>query len=356
MQKIHLIVALLATLLAGVQSGAAQAAQVDGLYEGEVPVPDKSESERRLAFSAALRNVLIKLTGDRNPQTNELVIESMREPSKFVEQYQYRTLTLDVLDELDLASEELVLWTRFDRVAIDELLTLARLPIWGRTRPSVLVWLALENESTRALVGELESSSLVGVMRDAAQRRGVPLLVPELDELDQAVVSVSDVWAGFDDRIHQASRRYNPDALLVVRGRLNSSGGWQGRWRLISGNSVEEYTSTDESLDVVLVDGVERAADVLAGRYARVVSAASDDSVTLVVDSVRDVHDFARVVTYLQTLDGVTRVEVTQVKADRVAVSLQVRGGALVAAQTISLGRVLSPAEGNDDFHYSLSR
>ena len=348
----------LATLLHAVGT---HAADVGGLYEAEVPVPSKEVEERQLAFSAALRNVLIKLTGSRNPQSRAAVLTAMSQPDAYVEQYQYRTLSLEPLDELELASEELVLWTRFAAQAIDRLVREAGLPLWGRTRPSMLVWLALENESTRALVGEQQSSTLVSVLRDAASRRGVPLVIPALDEADQATVTVADIWAGFDERVVAASARYQPDQVLTVRGYRTAGGDWESRWRLLasangsSGATPTEWLSKNTSLDALLAQGVDRAADILATRYATAVPAGSgSEQVDVTVHQVHGVADYARVVSYLNGIDGISKVQVTGVAADRVELALEARGGSPVVMQLISLGRVLTRMPGDDGLKYRL--
>jgi hypothetical protein len=345
-----------AAVFASSSTSVTRAAQVSNLYSAEVPVPDKAPAARDVAFSTALKSVFIKLTGKRSPQTSSLVAGAIREPAQYVEQFQYRTLTLEPIDETELGSEELLLWTQFDAVAVDRLLGEANLPRWGHTRPSVLVWLALENESTRDLVGETESSTLIEVLKDAASRRGVPLIIPLLDENDRTRLTVADVWAGFDDAIAVASTRYHPDAILVVRGHQTGGGEWQSRWRLSIGDLPSNWVATDSRLDVVLVEGIDRTADALAARYAGVVGVANagGDRVPLSVSSVRSVSDYARVLEYLTGLDGVSRVDVTGVDADELTIGVEARGGASVVAQIISLGRTLMPVPGGSSLQYRL--
>jgi hypothetical protein len=335
-----------------------RAAQVSDLYSADIPVPDKSPAERDPAFSAALRNVLVKLTGMRSPQTNPLAARAIRESALFVEQFQYRTLALEPIDETELGSEELLLWTRFDVAAVDRLLTEAKLPRWGRTRPSVLVWLALENNSSRALIGEVESSSLIDVLNDVASNRGVPLIIPLLDAEDRSRLTVADVWADFDDTIAAASARYQADGVLVVRGHQSGTGDWQGRWRLSIGDLPSYWNSADSQLDVLLGEGIERLADNLAARYAKVtpvaVAVAGDNGVVLSVNGVRTVRDYARVLSYMEGLDGVSRVAVIGVDANALQLAVEARAGQAVVAQMISLGRTLIPVLGASSPEYRL--
>ena len=58
------LIILLSVIFAPTPVGAAQ---VDDLYEAEVQVASKEDSERNLTLGAALRGVLVKVTGERNP-------------------------------------------------------------------------------------------------------------------------------------------------------------------------------------------------------------------------------------------------------------------------------------------------
>ena len=67
-----------------------------------------------LAFGAALRDVLIKLTGQRNPQSRPEVVRAMSQPGPLVEQFQYQSFNLEPTDADELVTEELLLKTRSD--------------------------------------------------------------------------------------------------------------------------------------------------------------------------------------------------------------------------------------------------
>ena len=330
------------------------AAQVQGLYEAEVAVSSKEESERNQALGAVLRNVLVKVTGERNPQSHPGVVQAMSRPSRLVEQYRYTSRATETLDESDAGAEVLLLWARFDSRAVDGLIRETGLPSWGKTRPSMLMWLAVEHQSGRSLVGADDSPTITNVLYQAADRRGLPFVVPLMDLVDRSVIGVSDVWAGFPDTIMQASDRYRADTVLLARVYQPNAAEWEARWRLFLDGAPYDWTLRNENLDVMLVEGVNRAADVVAGRFAQAPGGVSEGIVEISVDEIRTLGDYARALVYLQSLDGVTRVDVNGAAGNQVLFSLAIRGGSSAFTQVVELGRTLVSMGAGEGKHFRL--
>ena len=330
------------------------AAQVQGLYEAEVPVASKEESERNNALGAALRKVLVKVTGERNPQSYPGVVQAMSQPSRLVEQFRYTSRAAGTLAESDAAVEVLLLRARFDSRAVDGLINQTGLPSWGKTRPSMLMWLAVEDQSGRSLVGADDSPTITNVLYDAANSRGLPFVVPLMDLVDRSVIGVSDVWAGFPDTIMQASARYRADTVLLARVHQPNAAEWAARWRLFLDGAPHDWTLRNEKLDRLLVEGVNRAADVVAARFAQAAGGVSEGVVEISVADIRTLGDYARALVYLQSLDGVTRVDVNGAAGNHVLFSLAIRGGSSAFTQVIELGRTLAPMGADEGKHFRL--
>jgi len=331
------LTAVLALVLA-----CADAAEVDRLHEAEVTVSGTGDGERAQALGEALRAVLVKVSGERHPETRAPVREAMGDPAGYVSQFQYRSGREGALR----------LWARFDPVGVQRLLTEAGLPIWGRVRPALLVWLALEDGESRRLVDGDDPAA--AALAGAAEARGLPLIVPLLDLEDRARLSAGDVWAGFDERILEASRRYAPEGIVVARVERAADGLWAGRWALwLEEGHAGEWQARGESLAAALAAGVGEAADRLAVRYARTALGA-EAKLELVVRDVQTVGDYARALDYLRTLDGVTRVDVLGVEAERVRFAVEARLGAEGLRQMIALGRTLSVEESGDGLGFRL--
>lgn len=347
---------LLTLILAAIVFSGAHAAQVQGLYEAVVPVPSKDEAERSYAFGAALRIVIVKITGDRSPQRYPGVVQAMSRPAPYVEQFGYRIVTLESLGEGSLAAEQLVLWARFDADGVDALMREVGLPAWGHTRPSVLLWLAAEDETGRSLIGADDRPGITNVLEATAAKRGLPLVFPLLDLEDRSRLAVEDILAGFEDRIARASARYQPDITLIVRLYRLASGIWEARWRMFMEGAPHDWTTRSEALDLMLEEGLDGATDIVAGRFARNVEAAGESGVAVEVEEVRTVEDYARTLVYLQSLDGVTRVDVTGVDVERVSFLLQARGGDAALQQLIALERTLGLLDSRAGMRFRLLR
>lgn len=333
----------------------AQAARVEGLYEAEVSVPSKDAKQRDLALGAALRDVLVKVSGRRDPKSYPGIVQAMSSPGRYVEQYRYRTLAVETLGETELPTGELRLWAHFDESAIGRLVLGAGLPAWGRIRPSVLVWLALESQGERDLVGVDDSATVTRVIRDVAALRGLPLVIPLLDLEDRSRLGAGDVWMAFREKILAASSRYQPDTILTVNAYPQGADLWEARWRLYAGEGfADDWTTRGPLLDAVLEAGMNDAADRLAQRFAGTPGNTAEAAVGLHIAQVRTLADYARVLAYLQSLDGVSRVDVTGAAGDRVSFHLKARGGQPALEQIIALGRTLAPVPGGDAMQYSL--
>ncbi len=331
---------------------AASADQVHELYQAQVPVVDKGETERVLALGAALRKVLVKLTGERNPQASPGVVRAMSQPRHFVQQFRYLASPSTEAG----SPAQLELWARFDPRAVDDLLREAGLPIWESTRPAVLTWVALGGESGPVLIGVDDRPDVFEVLERSAADRGLPLLVPLLDLEDRAGVSGTDVWSGSGGKILQSSARYRSDIVLVARLNEAGSGVWQASWILFLDAAAQDWSNRGKSLAPLLEDGFNRAADLIARRFAGTPQNVGAEGIPIEVHNVRTLEDYARVVDYLRSLDRVTQVDITRLRADTLSCLLHTRGSSAALRQVIGLGRTLITTDSSAGMQFRLLR
>lgn len=336
---------LLLGLLAGV--AAARAAEIGGLYEAQVPVTGQREAERQDAVHAAFQQVLVKVTGDRRVATQQRLQTLVQSPLKYVQQYLYRPLPPGFVPPPappDAARPTQMLWVRFDAQAVDELLRQANEPLWERSRPTTLVWLAVEAPDGRYVVGSGTRFELRAELEAQALTRGIPVQFPLYDAEDQRRIGFADVWGGLEQEVRAASVRYEPEAILLGRASQEAAGRWSARWSLYQGDGVEHWQDSGQQRAEVLAAGVDGAADRLAARFARALSADAALPVDLLVVGVERVEDYARAMKYLQSIDSVGELAVTQVDAAGVHFRLMLRGDRAGLVQTIGFGKVLAPA------------
>jgi len=334
-------------------------AEVEGLYEAESQVYSQKRSERATAMVAALAEVLVKVSGQRDAALQKGVAQAIRRPAKFLQQYRYRALSAEqreqaaqkLVEQSGAGGDPQIVFFRFDKTAVDKVLRDNGLPVWGATRPATLAWLAVQSEGNRYLVGNDSKEEVKALLKDEAQRRGLALLLPLMDLEDQRNLGFADVWGGFREPILQASIRYRTESVLVGRMFRTLEGEWQAQWTLLEGQQIESWGSAGVLPAEVIDEGISGAIEVLAARYAPVVGEKTGLLPVTVVD-VRTLRDYARVTQYFESLQQVGHVQVARVDADQVTFELDVEGGPEAIAQTIALGNVLQryqPLASTDD-------
>ena len=335
-------------LVVAMLPSAGMAAEVSGLYAAEAQVFSQKRSERATAMGAALAEVLVKVSGQRDAALVQGVVQATRSPAKFLQQYRYRALSDEqreralqeaAANNLTGTDPQIVLF-RFDKAAVDKVLRDNGLPVWGATRPMTLAWLAVQDEENRYLVANDSVELTRALLTNEAQRRGLALLLPLMDLEDQRSLSFADVWGGFRDPILRASARYRTESVLVGRMYRTVSGEWQAQWTLLEGQQTQSWAGMGVLPAEVIDEGVSGAIEVLASRYAPVAGEQAGLLPVTVID-VRSLSDYARVTRYLKSLQRVGNVQVARVDADQVTFELDVKGGPDAIAQTIALGNVL---------------
>ncbi len=309
----------------------------------------QGDGSRRQALRRAFAEVLVRVTGKRDAAALAPLKAALKRPMGYVQQFRYRPLGEAVAgssqapgDDAEALPEQ-ELWVSFDPQSINRLLAEAGLPVWGRARPATLLWLAVEDEGRRFLLGAGQGQALQAQLRRDARRRGLPLFFPLLDLQDQAALGFSDVWGDFQDAILAASRRYQSAAVLVGRLYHRAGAPWEGRWTLYLEGRRTFWRSSADDAAAVLAAGVEGAADRLALRYAQRLDMSGGTGVTIAVHDVRTLEDYARAMAYLESLDPVTRLRVLTVAGETVVFEATVNGSRDGLAQTIGFGGTLAP-------------
>ncbi|MEX0951723.1 MAG: DUF2066 domain-containing protein [Gammaproteobacteria bacterium] len=325
---------------------------VSGLYEAEVRVADQSDANRGQALRSALTEVLVKLTGDSAATSQPALAELVKQPDRYLLQYRYREREMPVAAGAATDVETTTtLWLQasFDANALDAALRYANVAAWGRERPSTLVWLAEADSAAQAVAGMEQSTDLLAPVLEQAKRRGLPLLLPLMDLQDAASLPARAIVAGDADKIAEASARYPADVVLAISVRAGETA--TAKWLAqFSDGSSASWNSRGDSRAAALTAGMDELAERLATRYApRGQSAGGVEQITLLVEAVNSLQDYARTQTYLAGLSGVSRVEVSRVRNDRVTFLVEARSGREALRSAIRLGRMLDEHGGDAD-------
>ena len=325
-------------LLAAVTLQPIPAAEIEDLYGAEVPAPETGAAAAEQALGAALQQVLVKVSGMRSPESSRVVKQAIASPGTLVQSY-------GVASRPDPAGGPPVnlLVASFDPPAVDRLLRDAGWPVWGRVRPGVLAWVAVQGESGRVLLGAEEAPAATRILRAAAGRRGIPLDVPLMDIEDRTRVSVDDVWKANLDVLREASARYDAEALLIGSAEQVLPTLWEVAWTLVIGDDqAARWSSRGDVLDLALEEGIGDAADAIAGRYVALAVDGVGAGISISVSGVHSLDDYARTLRYLGSLEQVQGIALERAEGDTLTLRLLARSDTESLRRVIGLGNTLA--------------
>jgi hypothetical protein len=291
------------------------------------------------------------VSGTREVENSTLVARDLRRPENYYYQFSYEST-----DRSFQIGEETVpaklLRIHFEPNAVAKLLRRAGFPVWGSNRPSVLLWLALSDANGRRIISETNASEITDTLQDQARLRGLPLLFPLLDLEDSASLSTAEVWGVFLGRIDEASERYNPDSVLTGRIQKDTVGRWSASWSYRIEGGWHEIDSVAYSVDEMVRTMVDEVANHLADKYAL---DSSRSQVTLNIESVDTIGDYAALSLYLESLTPVLDSSVVQVHESVVEFRLSTEGQNEQLVKIIELDEkmlLLNADESKDVLHY----
>jgi len=296
----------------------AGAVEVPTLYTTEVPYDREARDARDDAYEAALKAVLMRVSGSELANAPEIVEELFPNPASYVMQFR--------------SGANNTLWVSFDGEAIEQTLRNAGQTVWGSDRPLTLVWLAVDwGQGQREIVGaddpdrtrsesrSIDRNRLVRErVLDVAERRGLPLVFPLLDTTDLQMVTFTDIWGGFDEMILKASERYDANSILI--GRIRPASGQRSRWTYYFAGSETPMAGSPEAV-------VGQVADLLASEFA-VGGDMPIEAVALNVSGVVSLDAYGTLQSMLGDVSVIENFTVTEVSGDRVSYRVDVRGGA----------------------------
>ena len=327
-----------------------EAVVVSGLYEAEVPVPDQSAKNYKLGLAQAMIDVLVKLTGDRNVQGRQVTAILTGQPEKYVQQYKYRNKPVFRDNQLSL-EQQLNLWVSFSPDALDNVLREYGVPLWGRVRPSTLVWLVISDNGGRNFIGLEDAQGYTALMDNYAQSRGIVLTHPLLDDQDRELLQAADIRGGFMGPVEQASVRYSPDAILTGSVEHLVPDGWKGQWSASIAGATRTWETQGEQAATVLQQGIDVLTDLLAERYVQTATYTADTGIEVMVKDIDSFEDYSTALKYLRSLNSVTNVDVTTIEAGSVTFHITATGGALTIQRAIELGKILQPLTGDSSIY-----
>jgi len=294
------------------------------LFQATAPVADRSEAAQTEAFQAAMKVVLVRVTGRRSADEDPALGPLIGNARRYVQQYR--------------SGADGQIWVSFDGPAIERWLTQNGQPLWGRERPTTYVWLTAQTGPQSGTVITAEDTSDLKTSIDAAAAlRGVPLLWPSAAEIQRDHLDYAGVNSAAPATLGDIGRRSGGEGILIGRA-AGTSETASVRWTLVFQDRSSEFSGA--------LEGVNRTADLYAGLFA---ASGSLVPVDIEVTGLGDVREYATLQAYLESLSFISHVSVAGLAGDTIKFRLTTRGGAESLQRTLSLnGHLQSIAAGDN--------
>lgn len=314
---------------------------VDDLYDAKVLVSDQSIENRQAGARLGLLEILQKISGFPVPVDHVVISKALSIADQYL--YQFSYASLESKETSNALPGALWLTMRFEERSIQRLIKGAKLPRWGKNRPSILVWVAIDDGVDRQIVNEGMDSPVFKSLHDGAQKRGLPLIYPLNDLEDSMALPIEQLWGMFDESIVSASARYGAESVLAARVYKTGEGKWKGQWSFYFKSIEQGFVFETESLDEQVLSGLSASAQVLANNFALKPSNLANDSVNIVVSGVGSLSDYAKLTQYLEKLAITKKVAINKLSKDELNVGLILNGSVKQLKQALGLDSKLVP-------------
>ncbi len=326
-------------VLVGLFCATSAAKSIEGLYDAKIMVPDQTVTSRAQGARDGLLEVLQRVSGFAAPLENIVIMKALGIADQYLYQYSYATLEEGLQGEAVVGSRWLNM--RFENNSIQRLIKSAKLPRWGKNRPSIMVWLAVDDEEGREIIGDGSAHLARKALNEGAMKRGLPLVLPINDLEDSINLPIEQLWGLYADPIKVASKRYGAESVLAARLFRGIEGTWKGQWQFFFDGQELNFVFETDTLNEQVLAGLTSSAQVLADKYALKPSRNMGNHLNIEVDLVDSLRDYALLTKYLDKLAITKRVVIKQLKGKVISIDLALNGSFEQFKQTLRLDKKL---------------
>lgn len=316
-----------------------QAIQVNDLYEARVVVIDQSAEARKQGAQAGLLEVLYKVSGFPVPADNPVINSALEIADQYLYQFSFARVDEKQWNE-NIPPGSSYLKMKFEGRSIQRIIKQAQLTRWGANRPTVMIWVTVDDGS-RQILSDASDHKAVGLLEEASKKRGVPLVFPVYDLEDSFKLPTEQLWGLFKESIIKASERYAAESILAGRVYRLDKSRWGGNFRFYFKQQEFEYEFESTSLEGLLLSGVSAAGSVLADTFALKPSVVKKGSLVISVKNINKLEDYGNLLSYLQKLAVTKDVAIIKVSDKEVQLELSLNGTLDQFKQSLSLNNKL---------------
>lgn len=303
------------------------------LYSSEQLVAQQFGEPSLTLVRQGLSDVLVKVAGNRDILSEPVILDGTKNAKSLLQQFGYQAAKRAVEPNGD-AQEGYLLTLDFDPAAVNRLLDKAGERPMGDVRPTLLVWLAAQEQGQQDYLSP--DGYIYAKVKQVAAQRGLPLQVPLLDLQDQSAMPVSDLWGLFESSLAGASERYRPDAVLAGRLIQTPSGSWHYEWLLMNGDKQERFSGKG-AVNAEITRVIEKATDTLFAALQESDFSYRMDGLELNISNVNNVADYIEVTDYLRSLPTVVAVHTVGMQSNALTLNIELDGNLEQFEHTLGL-------------------
>ncbi len=312
------------------------ATEVTDLYRAKADLVSQSTDDKNMAIRAAMEKVLVKVAGNRELLSNPLIQKELDRHARYMTQFNFTR---------DNGVNKLV--AAFDENRIKQLFLEHNVPLWGSLRPLVLFWVVKDDGLSRTIVSESEESILQTALKSASSESGLPIVLPLMDLTDAQNVQTSDLWGRFVEPVANASQRYSPESIAIVRvSQLNRSSAQpltSVDWYMVDVKTQQVQSGRQfkgENESELLTQVVSNITATMAEKYA--LSTTSNNELMLDVTGITSLLEFVELTRFFDKLSAITQVKLVQVNGNTRRFVLSYMGTQEALFTTLSLNKNLT--------------
>jgi hypothetical protein len=336
------------------ETGSSLAMRVNSLYNATLPVADQSAVTRTQAISAALQQVLIKVSGNDSIINQPSLATRLTHTDNvnLVQEFSYTPNPLH--DPTHNNNLPYLLTLQLDPQPINQWLREAGAPVWGKNRPLTAVWMTFQTlQHSPEIVSQDSPNGIPTLLSQLAEQRGIPLIFPLMDLNDLNHISAENIAAFSNDIILNASKRYNNHALLIGNIIQTANNQFTSQWKLLLNDTTHtqwDWSLPGNSINAILPILVNNIANTLASHFAIVTTNTIQKELLLTVTGITRYTDYARLTHYLSHLTPVAEVDIKQItENNEVILKISLRSTQTAFAQALSISKKLTPSSSSND-------
>lgn len=287
----------------------------DNFSEVEVKVFNYSEANKIKAFKSGLKEAFVKISASEAVLELDSVQAAIQSVNDYVSKFNYFS-----------RNQELYLNIKYNIVKIKGLLESNKVALPNQQRPSVLAWVAIDNDSGIKLLGNANFAEIENSILEQSNKLGIPLIFPMLDLTEQLSITPFDVVNFNLEVIEPTIKNYDAEAILIGSVfKFDSS--WQFKWKLKYKDKIVTWFDKNQDLNAGFTNILKKLKDKLlvdTKSTQQLVNLDALDSGTLKlsISGVRSLDEYTAIEDYLYNKfsDKVNaKIELLEL-ADRVAI------------------------------------